>query len=106
MKWLQMVNFCKSAKCPSSEKLLAFQKGELLGKEKVFITKHLANCEFCGAEVELYEHHPQSEENIIASDIPMPLYELAEALLSTGQKRFSLLNKLLNESENLSLNKA
>lgn len=105
MKWLKMVNFCKSAKCPSSEKLLTFQRGELSPKEIMLITKHLSNCEFCAAEVELYEHHPQSDENIVASDIPMPLYELAEALLSTGQKRFSILNKLLNENENLSLNK-
>ncbi|MCU0240224.1 MAG: hypothetical protein MUC29_12350, partial [Pyrinomonadaceae bacterium] len=96
----------KNVKCPSSEKLLAFQKDELFGKEKLMIGKHLADCEFCASELELYEHYPQSDETIVASDIPLPLYQLAEALLSTGQKRFSILNNLLNENENLSLNKA
>ena len=49
---------------------------------------------------------PQSEEYVASVDIPLPLYQLAEALLGNGQKKFSLLNKLLNESEGLSLNKA
>ena len=39
------------------------------------------------------------EETIVEVEIPLPLYELAEALLSNKHKEFSLLNKLLNESE-------
>lgn len=96
---IKMVTFCKSANCPSSQKLLAFQNGETAEEDARQIRKHLAGCEFCAAEVEFYAHYPQSEETIVAVDIPLPLYELAEALLSNKHKDYSLLNKLLNESE-------
>ncbi|MET0752990.1 MAG: hypothetical protein ABWZ66_06435 [Pyrinomonadaceae bacterium] len=96
---IKMVTFCKSANCPSSQKLLAFQSGETAEEEARYIRKHLAGCEFCAAEVEFYAHYPQSEETIVEVDIPLPLYELAEALLSNKHKDYSLLNKLLNESE-------
>ena len=98
-----MVTFCKSANCPASQKLLAFQNGETTEKEKQLIRKHLAGCEFCAAEVEFYAHYPQSDETISEVDIPLPLYELAEALLSNRHKDFSLLNKLLSENEGVKI---
>ena len=101
-----MITFYKSVNCPASQDLLAFQKGETSVRENEEISRHLDLCEFCAAEVEFYAHVPQSEETVISADIPLPLYQLAEALLSSGQKKFSLLNNLLNESEGLSLNKA
>jgi hypothetical protein len=103
---LKMITFCKNVNCPASQDLLAFQKGETSVRETVEIQKHIETCEFCAAEVDFYEHSPQSEEIIASVDIPLPLYQLAEALLSNGQKKYSLLNNLLNESEGLSLNKA
>ena len=102
---LKMITFCKNVNCPASQDLLAFQKGETSLREGEGIRKHLESCEFCAAEVEFYEHAPQMEENVVSVEIPLPLYQLAEALLSNGQKKFSLLNKMLNESEGLSLNK-
>lgn len=101
-----MITFCKNVNCPASQALLAFQKGETQWQENVEIQRHLELCEFCTAEIEFYEHFPQSEETVAAVDIPLPLYQLAEALLSNRRKKFSLLNKLFNESEELSLNKA
>ena len=103
---IKMITFCKNANCPASQDLLAFQKGETSYKENSAIAPHLDSCEFCAAEIEFYAHVPQSEENIASVDIPLPLYQLAEALLASGQKKFSLLNKLLNENEGLSLNRA
>jgi len=94
-----MITFCKSANCPSSQKLLSFQNSETAEKDARQIRNHLAGCEFCAAEVEFYAHYPQSDETIAEVEIPLPLYELAEALLSNKHKKFSLLNKLLNESE-------
>lgn len=96
---LKMITFCKSAICPSSQKLLTFQNGEAAESESQTIRRHLTVCEFCAAEVEFYAHYPQSEEKIEKIEIPLPLYELAEALLSNRHKDFSLLNKLLNEPE-------
>lgn len=103
---LKMITFCKSVNCPASQDLLAFQKGETSVKENADIVPHLESCEFCAAEVEFYSHFPQSEEMVASVDIPPPLYQLAEALLGSRQKKFSLLNKLLNENEGLSLKKA
>lgn len=100
---LKMITFRKSVICPSSQKLLAFQNGETAAKEAQKIRRHLAACEFCAAEVEFYAHYPQSEEKIERTEIPLPLYELAEALLSNRQKDFSQLNKLLNEPESVKI---
>src|SRR4051812_16375145 len=98
---LKMINFCKNANCPSSQSLLAFQKGETIDRESEPVRKHLSECEFCAAEVEFYAHYAQAEVTCVEAEIPVSLYELAEALLSSKQKNFSLLNKLLNENERL-----
>jgi hypothetical protein len=103
---LKMITFCKSLTCPSSQSLLAFQKGEVSILEKNDIQYHLDECEFCSAEVEFYEHNPQSDEVVSSSEIPISLYQLAEALLGNSNKDFSQLNKLLNENEGFSLNKS
>jgi hypothetical protein len=103
---LKMINFCKNTTCPSSQDLLAFQKGESRSEESKTIRAHLADCEFCAAEVEFYARFPQSEEPCSETKIPLPLYELAEALLSNKRKNFRLLKKLLSENESLRLEKA
>jgi hypothetical protein len=103
---LKMINFCKNANCPPSQSLLAFQKGETIDGENETIRVHLGDCEFCAAEVEFYARYPQSEDVCTETKIPFPLFQLAEALLSSKQKNFSLLNKLLNENETLTLEKA
>ena len=91
-----MITFSKSVNCPASQKLLAFQNGEVRQREGKIISKHLAACEFCAAEVEFYAHYPQSEEEVVAkAEIPVPLFELASALLDNKHKDFSLLNQLL-----------
>ena len=98
-----MITFCKSSVCPSSQKLLAFQNSEAADKESQMIRHHLTACEFCAAEVEFYAHYPQSDEKIERTEIPLPLYQLAEALLSNRHKDFSMLNKLLNEPESVKI---
>lgn len=100
-----MITFCKSVNCPASQDLLAFQKGETSFKENAEIIRHLETCDFCTAEVEFYSHFPQSEEMIASVDIPLPLYQLAEALLGNRKKKFSMLDNLFNENESLSLKK-
>lgn len=99
---LKMITFCKDVSCPASQDLVAFQKGETSFRENADIQRHLESCEFCAAEIELYAHFPQSEESIASVDIPLPLFQLAEALLGNRNKKFSLLNSLANESEEFS----
>lgn len=81
-----MTVFSKNANCPPSEKLLAFQRGDAPERECDKITVHLRFCEFCAAEVDLYSHFPQSEESVEGAEIPAPLRELAEALLTNRRR--------------------
>lgn len=62
---------------------------------------HVAACEFCAAEVEFYSHYPQADGPVEPSEIPAPLYELAEALLKIRQSDDQSLNSLLRENEEL-----
>lgn len=96
---IKMITFCKNANCPASQDLLAFQKGETTEKENNAIGGHLKSCEFCAAEIEFYAQFPQDSETIASVEIPLPLFQLAEALLNNRHKEVSLLNKLLIEAE-------
>lgn len=96
---LKMSTFHKRVNCPSSEKLLAFQNGEISAGERDKITVHLRFCEFCAAEVELYAHYPQDEGNVEKTEIPLPLYELAESILKKKKIEDSLVDKTLDEDE-------
>ena len=101
-------DFCKNEDCPSSNELLEFQVGELSKRRTGEIRKHLATCDFCAAEVEFYSHYPQEDGQVEVdshSDIPAPLFELAEALLRNRSGDNKSLNSLLNEN-NLVTDKA
>jgi len=101
---IKMITFCKSTDCPSSQELLAFEiGGEASGKERGNIETHLAACEFCASEVEFYAHYPQAEESVAKVEIPIPLYELAEALLGNKHENYLALNKLLCENEGVKI---
>ena len=100
---LKMATFCKSTNCPSSQELLAFQNREVSLKEVGRVETHLAACEFCVSEIEFYAHYPQSDETVVKVEIPIPLYELAEALLGNKHKDFFTLNKLLCENERVKI---
>jgi len=96
-----MTKFRKSPNCPLSNDLLAFQTGRIPLREKERITVHLRFCEFCAAEVDLYAHYPQADDaEVESAEIPKPLYELAEALLSNKHKDHSLLKRLFNRQPN------
>ncbi len=90
-----MTVFRKNANCPASDKLLAYQKGETPARERDRITVHLRFCDFCTAEVDLYNHYPQSDEKVDGAEIPKPLFELAEALLTN--RRRDLLERMFAE---------
>ncbi len=102
----KMIDFCKSLNCPSSQNLLAYQTGNVSRNLSKEINRHIETCEFCTAEIEFYAHYPQSEEAVKTEEIPSPLFKLAEALLNDKHKDNSLLNKLLNENEGLTLREA
>jgi hypothetical protein len=94
-------SFCKNEDCPSSNELLEFQNGDLQRGRGSEINKHLSSCEFCSAEVEFYSHYPQEEGFSEPTEIPAPLFELAEALLKNRHADSRSLNSLLSENEEL-----
>jgi len=99
-----MPGFCKHEACPSSQELLEFQKGDLSRTRAAEVRKHLAACEFCESEVRFYSHYPQDDlggNDPHASEIPAPLFELAEALLKNRGSDSTSLNTLLRETEEL-----
>jgi len=94
-----MSEFCKSEECPASDALLAFQLGDIATIDGGYIRRHLANCDFCAAEVEFYEYYPPAAEietPPVAAPIPQPLFELAEALL-VKQRDDAFFDRLLDE---------
>ena len=103
MNSIKMVTFCKSKNCPASEQLLAFQGGNVSAAERKKIDAHTSICEFCLSEVEFYAHYPQTEEPVAKVEIPVPLFELARALLNDKHKDFLVLNKLLGEKESVNI---
>lgn len=106
MLLMKMINFCKGADCPTSHDVLAFQRDALPVEAKKKIDLHISRCDFCEAEAEIYLHYPVGEENAPAAEIPLPLFELAESLLSNRAKGNHLLKKLLIENEGLTLTEA
>ncbi len=103
-----MAKFCKNEDCPTSEDLLAFQTGDIPLSEGTEIRKHLAVCEFCTAEIEFYESYPPSAEQDDASphadEMPTPLFELAEALL-TKKRDDAFFDRLMEDEDLLSRRK-
>lgn len=97
----KMTLFRKSSTCPLSDDLLAFQNGKISLRDKDRIAVHLRFCEFCAAEVEFYAHYPQTDETVEKAEIPPPLRELAEALLSNKHKDTSLMARLFNQTEDV-----
>ena len=100
--------FRKNEDCPPSQELLAYETGELDPTPELAIGEHLAACEFCEAEVEFYSCFPQedvSNETAISTDIPAPLFELAEALLKKQHTNAKSLDSLLKD-KGLAVDKA
>jgi len=96
--------FSKNEDCPSSHELLAYQNGDLGRDRAGEVRVHMATCEFCEAEVEFYSHYPQADASVETpepSEIPAPLYELAEALLKHRHSDSRSLNALMRENEEL-----
>jgi hypothetical protein len=94
-----MTGFCKNENCPSSHELLTFERGESDEQRGSEIRRHITTCEFCAAEIEFYSHYPQAEGSTEATEIPAPLYELAEAILKKRHADSESLNSLLTEPD-------
>ena len=77
-----MEGFCKTENCPSSEQLVSFQTGDIDLATSAVVRRHLLVCEFCDAEVRLYDLYPPGEiEAVDTDELPDHLLQLATQLL-------------------------
>jgi EAL domain-containing protein (putative c-di-GMP-specific phosphodiesterase class I) len=80
--------FCKTAECPTSEALLAYQRSLMTLAIPISIEDHLASCDFCNAELQLLKHYRSEPEEYSFVEMPAHLRRLAEALLKTATVPF------------------
>lgn len=73
--------FRKRVSCPSSQTLLAFRRSHPGYGYNARIEMHLANCDFCNAELQLLTFHHSDAEEYTFAEMPAPLRRLAEGLL-------------------------
>ena len=90
-----MQSFYKTEDCPASE-ILAALRGPKIESDELRL--HLADCEFCAAELEFYRRFPPREERVEPANIPEPLFQLADELLHK-KKDFSELYKLAGKRD-------
>jgi hypothetical protein len=72
--------FCKTARCPSSEMLLRYREHVVSIADRISIRKHLIDCDFCSAELELLKCHNLHNEESRVVEMPSQLRRLAESL--------------------------
>lgn len=82
-------DFRKTTKCPSSEDLLNYRRGESPFNQRATIENHLRDCDFCNAELQLLKSYAAAEDssNPLA-EMPFVLRRLAEDLLKKSVRQF------------------
>ena len=90
--------FCKTARCPSSQKLLSYRGQRLSGDERTEIETHLKLCDFCSAELQLLKLHTLGPEEYNLVEMPGQLKRLAEQLLTGAATPFTLIALGANRS--------
>ncbi|HEX8709475.1 MAG TPA: hypothetical protein VF723_14620 [Pyrinomonadaceae bacterium] len=99
--------FYKQAECPSSQTLLSYRTQALTVEQVLWVEAHLGECDFCGAELQLFvEHPPAEEEDCKLSEIPTNLRCLAESLLGMRGANIESFAPPAYEKERLTLTDA
>jgi len=75
--------FCKTARCPKAQTLLAYHRSALVTERHVYIKEHLATCDFCSAELQLLTQCRHDPEEYLFAEMPAQLRRLAEDFLKT-----------------------
>lgn len=75
-------NFCKTARCPSSQTLLRYHDLRLPIAARAEIEIHLRTCDFCSAELQLLMRHCNHAEEYRLVEMPGQFRKLAEDLLT------------------------
>jgi hypothetical protein len=87
MKVSTATSFTKALSCPSSGILLSFRMNSLSPEIMNLIRHHLADCDFCQAELPLLAHYEApGKGECKAPEIPINLRILAESLLGKNSR--------------------
>ncbi len=73
--------FNKKAGCPSSQDLLDYDQAGLASAHSRRIEAHLADCDFCNAELQLLNRYQDTQDEYSFVEMPLQLRGLAERLL-------------------------
>src|ERR1043166_8599782 len=88
--------FCKTAACPTSEKLLDHDRHRLPLYDRAAIEIHLRGCDFCSAELQLLRCYRAGESSVSrVTEMPLDFRRLAEDLLSNATRGFVSASGLL-----------
>ena len=75
------LEFRKTAACPASATLLSFRCNNLPDEAAGTVREHLAECDFCSAELPLLAHHQPLSGSLKTPELPRDLRILAESIL-------------------------
>jgi hypothetical protein len=82
--------FRKSALCPASQTLLNYRRLNLTPGNTALVRIHLAECEFCCAELQLLNRYRYRAEDVVLGEIPTALRRLAEMVLGRSGTNFTV----------------
>jgi anti-sigma factor RsiW len=83
--------FNKKVGCPSSQDLLDYDQGCLASTRSLRIEAHLADCDFCNAELQLLNRYQNTQDEYSFAEMPSQLRGLAERLLHSTATPFHAL---------------
>src|SRR4051812_49129555 len=93
--------FCKTARCPSSETLLRYRRHIVAITDRITIRRHLLDCDFCNAELQLLKRHEHEVDDAQLVEIPSQVRRLAETFL-VRDRTFSQISNIVVYSGPLS----
>lgn len=83
--------FNKKIGCPSSQSLVDYHESRLAADQISRVENHLANCDFCNAELQLLTRHLDHGQECSFAEMPAQLRRLAERWLKSGVATLSAL---------------
>ena len=92
--------FCKRKTCPSAEMLLLYHDGVLASAFEREIAAHLAECDVCGAELQLLTKFPPAGLPVYTpAVIPAAFYQLVKEFLTAGPRAIGRTLKLICDND-------
>ena len=85
--------FNKKIGCPSSQCLVEYHQTRLAADQMDRVENHLANCDFCSAELQLLARHLNDGDDCSFAEMPAQLRRLAKRWLKRSVPALGLLSR-------------